>query len=746
MPAGVLRRTRRELPTLLSVLALAVLTAWHLHRFGTPVDAIVAFGLAALLTQVLPGMVIWRAVRDPRGWWLADLVFGAALGAMIAIPAQVLDVVLGTSFLGWALAWVVALGLLAVKPLRARVRAARTESLPWWWAVAVAVASLPGLAHATRAFGQPLPGEVAWGAQNVDRYYHQALTAEVLHRFPPDTPQVAGEPLAYHWFSNAWAAQLTATSRVDLDLVMARLTPAFVLLLVSLAVAFLAVRVSGRAAAGPLAAVAAGFVATIGLPSFWPSNGLVRQYSPSMAFSLLLGFCLVQLLLMRWRGTAPGGSWVLVLLLAVATSGSKGSVLPVLVVGGVLAAVAGWLGKVEHRRRIVLDTGLLVAAIAASVTVLFRGNDGGLRLEPFTAPTLWRIDRLMIPPPDGFTTVQVAAVDVFLLVTLLLPMSAALVLLFRRGLRADPVLWLLAGATLAGAGTLIVFMHPGLSMLYFWFSGAPLGAVAAVWGLVELVRGRPFAVLSAALGLAAALVVVGPLRDVWPPDERHRALRDAYLGLGLLVLVLLVLGLLVAAAAWLVTRRRAALVPVVVAAVVAGLYGAAGGHVWLKNLGRLDDYRAVLPTGPTDRDVVSADQVAALRHIAEHSEPDDLVMTNRHCAPVQDRDRCDHRVFTVAAYSELRVLVEGWAYTRKANAIDPRGEYNTRNLPFWDPELLELNDGFYTDPTRAKAQELYDLGVRWVYVDTRLPHEDLGGVADEVFRSPTALVYRLDPS
>ena len=77
----------------------------------------------------------------------------------------------------------------------------------------------------------------------------------------------------------------------------------------------------------------------------------------------------------------------------------------------------------------------------------------------------------------------------------------------------------------------------------------------------------------------------------------------------------------------------------------------------------------------------------------------------------------------LAGYSERRVLVEGWSYTTGARRQFQTGAGEVYDrVPFWDGDLLALNDGFIEHPTAEAAEELYDLGVRWVAVHKTSPH------------------------
>ncbi len=118
----------------------------------------------------------------------------------------------------------------------------------------------------------------------------------------------------------------------------------------------------------------------------------------------------------------------------------------------------------------------------------------------------------------------------------------------------------------------------------------------------------------------------------------------------------------------------------------------------------------------------SQGQVDAARYIHDHSRVDDVVMTNRHCVtPRPPYDGCDSRRWVVTGFSERQSLVEGWTATPKATRVAPNGK-DSVTVDYWKPDILRLNDGFYTAPTAGAQRRLWDLGVRWVYMENTMDH------------------------
>jgi hypothetical protein len=374
--------------------------------------------------------------------------------------------------------------------------------------------------------------------------------------------------------------------------------------------------------------------------------------------------------------------------------------------------------------------------MVALLTTLFGSSDGGLRVSPFQ----WLSDErgAALTGRTGLSPTIVLAVAVLTFVTLFVRMAAAFICVTDSGSRYDPVGWLLLGCGLAGAGAIVVFAHPGQSQLYFlWTATIPLSILAA-WGCVVLLaRTDRRGVVIVAGSVAGVLAVLGT--QAWAG-----VLLGTDSGLWSSAIQVLVFALLVAAAcaAWtaLPIRRRlsawSAMAATLVAATIAGTVPALEYA-----LGSASIDVAAKPWQPG---ALSSGEVRAARWLRDNSSKADVVMTNRHCRG-PEHVGCDHRTFFVSAYSERQVLVEGWAYTQRANALNAgTPEYAPRNGPFWQPALLALNDRFCVHPTMTAARRLYAIGVRWVYIDGGAPHAgDLAPYAVRRFATRTAAVYQL---
>jgi hypothetical protein len=140
---------------------------------------------------------------------------------------------------------------------------------------------------------------------------------------------------------------------------------------------------------------------------------------------------------------------------------------------------------------------------------------------------------------------------------------------------------------------------------------------------------------------------------------------------------------------------------------------------------------------------------AAGRWLRDHSGPDDVVATNAHCFRWLN-NRCDNRHHWISAYTERRVLVEGWGYSSASLGRMPLyGESGLGAEPFADRERLAVNDAAFRAPSPRTIGRLRDrYGVRWLFVDNsdHRPAPTLGRHATLRYRAGCCAVYEVAPA
>ena len=703
---------------------------------GLPVVHAVRAIAAILVTQVLPGALLWRLVRPRNGWWFEDLVVGFAVGACLAVVVQTVAGIVGATWLTWSVGPLLALALWWHPATRATIVAAKTSPIPALWGPAVSAAALL-LLLPTQALYRVVP--LSWPSGFMKNYvdipFHLALATQIAFRGPFEVPFVLGEPLRYHWFSHAWVAQVALAGDVPLDAVLVRIVPPLFPALTVFAVAAAAVRLSNRLWAGPLAAFLAVVAGELDLLGGGQGTPIVAPLSPSLAFSVLVSMALLALLGSRWKGAPRPGSTALVIVFAVIAAGAKGSAAPVMIAGLGLAVVVAWLGSWPRRRIVTTDAFLVLASSLVLYLVVFRGSTGGLSLDVVQALQTKGASKALL---------ESAGVGAG---TLLLAMVFRVFGIFARGaglagvflspqLRRDPVIPLLAGIGIAGAAAVILFIHPGQSQVYFLRNAVAAIAIGSAIGFMAMWDAVAARKLVLAVGAAAGLAVAVVQGWVYGELPSNADLSEV-LFRATVPMVIFAVGTVGAGA--LAARRNESTRQVMIAACSVAFVVAATIPVVIGHL------RPSLPPqgGPVPAKSLfafSRDQIDAARWLRDHSDRDDVVATNRHC-PSSVQEGCDGRRFFVAAYTERRVLVEGWAYTRSWATMKHEGP---GPKPFWHQERLALNDSFLENPTARKAQKMRELGVDWVFIDkTEEYSTDLAKFGDKVYETEWAVVYDL---
>jgi hypothetical protein len=725
-----------------------------LSAAGTAPADLARYAAYAALAVTLPGTLVYRLLRRTPHTLVEDLALGAAVGLTLELAAWALYSALDLR--GWLWTWpaAVVIGCLAVPAARRRALGTKGfQPVPvgWSWVVGGAVVAFTAYLSQVFFFRNPVLPTDESTRQYVDLPYQLSLAAQAKWHFPLDVPQVAGEPLYYHWFGYAHMASTSLVGGIDLPVVALRLAVPGLCALAALLTAVVGWRVSGRPYAGAVAAVLFWVIGEVNFTSpvtvpFGTIATFVVWHGMSMTYSWVLLIAVIAPLadIVRREGrddgagvpALGGGAYVLAALLLLASSGAKASSLPVALAALAFTAVVLNVARRRVPWRILAAVGIAAGAQAFATAALFHFQTYGLAIGPFAS-----LRPFWAPSGRGVLgqTLVVLGVLAALLVNMQLRLAGVLPLLGRQRFRLTPVQVLLLGGGLAGLGCYLVFQQPGGANEYFTRAGFAFGVLLSGWGYVEVVeraalsrRGR-FALAGGAAAFVVATVLV---QYAFAGAARASSAAQPFAPLlpilrwaGVLAGIAVVGGVLWRVVARRVPgmRRRGGVV-LLTLVLVAGAPGLA-----------MDAAKSLMrPNSGVEASVPMArSQVDAARWVREHSAPTDVVATNQHCWPSAD-GRCDSRVFWLSAYSERQVLIEGWGFAPRI-----AGVFTT---PFWDPDLLALNDAAFQAPDAATLRALYQQhGVRWLVANRSVATESptLATLAAKAYDSGTFAVYQL---
>jgi hypothetical protein len=745
------------LPWLLPAVVLLV----ALLDTGTPARDIGLYAAYFALAVVTPGTLVHRAMRGSRGNLPEDLGLGAATGLLLLLVGWALAAATGLQVLlpAWPLLIIVL--FLAVPGLRRHWRIAEPRPLPlrWSWIIAGALVVLVAMSY-PGWIATPLPPVETYYYQ--DMLYHLALVHEMTRSMPFEVPQVAGDVLRYHYLSDADMAVGSMITRIEPATILFRLWVVPTAGVAIFVVAALARELSGKWWAGALGGATAVLALPMSLGAAAEAFGgtAVNSFSPSQTYAypllgllLALAFDVLRARPLRW-------AWTLVFPLALACAGAKSSVLPPLVAGLFLAGLVVLIRYRDRLLALAAFGALTLAAMLAGLKIFAGGGAGTLAVQPFAL--LWwfppyrqtlgendLIDGTRALPlgveKAGFTGLVFLAGLVVWWVVTQAPRLVGLLAIGTRPTRSDPIAWLLAGLTAAGAGAAWVFWHPAASQVYFYASVIPFAALLSVWFLAEHTRHwRPVVAGLLAGGIWAAVAPgvkapADPTLRGWAWTLAVPLLRTAVVALVVAAIGLVVWRLTTGRLAW-----RALPVALVAAILGAGLGGQIDGQIRV-NHEVLTDGPAPLTDSQRGR-IILKDEVVAALWLEKHSGRDDIVATNVHCLPLNWKSACDARAFFVAGFGGRRTLVESWGYTDEAVAKDGVNGKRFPLQPPPHPERFALNQRVFAQGDPADVAELrrrYD--VRWLYADTRA----IGGVSPRLAESarlrftagPVAIYY-----
>jgi hypothetical protein len=755
-------------------------TAVALRCYGVPLSTTVLFGAYIAFGITLPGLLLWRVTHRRCSSIVEDAAAGVAVGYALETLTYLPARAVGAPALTLAVQAFVLVAFAAVPGLRRYWRSpgpAGGPPLPWCWAMA-GLLGLILLWSCTKFYRYQFlhwPDNAFGGTS--DMPFHLALLGEAKHHMPMVIPFVAGEPLLYHWFVYAEMAATSWATGIEPQVLLYRLSLLPMLAGFTLVIAVIARRLTRVWWTGPVAGVVTFLVLAPNpygwkLPPFFDGYlgfgvvddaSLLRPVlwsSPTQTFGALLFAPVVLLLIDLLTGHGRDlRRWLLFGGLLIAVMGAKATYLPLLLSALGLVVLVHLRVHRLHRPALIAASFTLVCLLFAQF-VLFGGATQGLRLDPFDTMKVWAMS-----DATGFATGAHPSVRRLLLLTALFLACWACIWGGIAGLGrhvVEPPFILLTGLGIGGAAAITLLGHAGLSQGFFFQSARPYLAIAAVAGLAVLVPAmtwRNGLTLLGAAGAGAAVVVVIRAHGSPTVPGVSAGARRVAVSLTVPYLLIAAAATVVGLAVWgfcavrhraLVRHRApashrapAGLAGAVVVAMLAG-GGLTTGFARFRYAIASAQAEGWLSSAVLFSSITKGAQVAG-RWLRDHSGPDDLVATNAHCAspgsPV-----CDNGHTWIAAYSERRVLVEGWGYTDQVHARALTLRVPEGQVPYWHPDVLADNDAAFAHPSHATIGRLRDkYHVRWLFVDETegRPPAALAEFASLRYRSGNCAIYQI---
>ncbi|WP_328328492.1 hypothetical protein OHA70_03665 [Kribbella sp. NBC_00382] len=721
-----------------------------LVRIGDSTGESVRWMLTWLIAVLLPGTLLWRALAGGRSL-TQDLGFGAVLGLAWQLAVWAICTALGVPLLQWAFVAGLLLVFATKKSLRPPVSAP-----PRWWHVLLVSSLLLAMVRTVVVLLRPVPLPPLPATRHQDIWYQLGLVQQLLHDVTPADPWVLGEPLIYHWFATASMASGSVMADVRPATVLIHQWPLTMLLTLVLvgwaAGELLSERKWAAPLAGLLAGVLPGAIQLVDTPTANMSAAQVVQGpTGTMAAVVMLGLVGPTVLILR-RQAGPGVWAAMVLMLALAT-GTKPTLLPITLVGCLIAGAGAWVSERRAPWRIAALAGVAATFLLASSFAL-TGSTGGSRFQLLAAlrvqPYYQAVTGDKSYPATGnwvlpslehgnarMILFAVVLVSYYLLVDA--PRLLTLLGLKMSPMRRDPAYWWISGCVAAGTGVTLVFSHTGYSEYHFLGAILALGMVGVVAvgvNLANQTRARDLVVVATA-GLATSVA----LYLFWPTDTETHTVARAAAGLLAPFGVLAVVGAVVILGINRTRQAASAAVQVIVLTVAASL------PVQFIVIGdALRDASQPLPPPNIEyRTYLTREEQSAMLWLSKHLEPNDVAVSNVFCMPVPYRPGCPNDAYWMSGLSGVQMWMGGWAYA-PANlaATEHKHSFLLQQSP-WPDRVLDSRIAVEKPSEAHLAKLAGDVGITLIIGDLRAGpvSPKLDQLAIPIYRNQDIRIYRL---
>lgn len=727
-----------------------------LVRIGDSGGESVRYLLTWMVAILLPGTLLWRALVGGRSL-AQDLGFGAVLGLAWQLAIWAVCTAIGVPLLQWVAVAALLLTFAISPKLRPHLGWRGTSPAPpSWWHLLLVPSLLLAIVRTVAVLLRPIPLPPIAATRHQDIWYQLGLVQQLLRDVTPADPSVLGEPLIYHWFADASIASGSVMADVGPAQVLMHQWPLTMVITLVLVGWAAGEALSERAWAGPIAGALAGVLpGAVQLVNTPPANmsgaQVVQSPTGTMAAVVMLGLAGPTVLILRRQ--AGRGVWAaLILMLALAT-GTKPTLLPIMLVGCVFAGASAWVSERRPPWRLAALAGVAAIFLLAS-TLTLTGSTGGSRIQFLAALRVQPYYQAVtgdksFPASGGGVLPSLASADPQMvlfaatLVTYYLAIEAPRLLtllgLTMTPIRRDPAYWWIGGCVAAGSGVTLVFSHPGYSEYYFLGTILALGMVGVVAlgaNLATETRVRDLVVVG-----GASLVTALGLYLFWPTDMATHTVARAAVGLLAPFGVLAVVGAIVILGINRARRAGAIALQVIVLTVAASL------PVQLIVLGQAlgKASESLPPPDITYRTYLTADEQKAMLWLRKHSVPNDVAVSNVFCMPAPYRPGCPDDAFWISGLSGVQMYLGGWAYAPANLAATRHKTSFLLQPPPWPDRLRDSRAAVQRPTEQLLARLAGDVGVTLIVGDLRAGTVSpaLDELAVRVFSNSDVRIYRL---
>ena len=572
-----------------------------------------------------------------------------------------------------------------------------------------------------------------WWIMTNDIPFLESLAYSVNRWGPRKNINAVGTELSYHWFALAWSGMTTQLSGAQSWTVLTIMLP----IVICMTIGLLIWGIIYETTTSPI-------LATIGTASVLLLRDVVSVTSPTHMFSFIIMFVLV-LMMKRWLEThaiSPQAAITAALLLF-CLFGSKVST------GATFSAGAGLIilisSNLKLRTRFIA---LASSGVAVLLSYLFFFGDGphsvGHQLKPGFSNVggLILVDRVLGGGPLHF------ALELFTQCLYFLPELSLILLIFayRNHVLVNTfqkylVLSIASGFILArfldGAGTESYFMHVTF----------PIAAI-----LIIVTFPRVWKIPSPALSyrqigfiLAAGFSIGFIRRWISQVVISHHSYSVIERSLPFIALYTVALSIAIfLGRRFSLTSRKLAFALIFCLLLTSSI---SGEQAHRRFSFAKSAFNATSGNGPEfvkwNHLTGSPDQISAIKWITDNTPSNDILATNRGCLQI---DFCKvPKWYLLSALAKRELLLEG-------------NSTGLSNDDSWVKERKILSEEFVISPNRTMANRLYELGVRWHYVELNYIESPFGWEpldlaqkrtwepwAKVVFRNDTVLVLQILP-